>query len=65
MYYRDVGLRFQDRLDVERFSPVSMPVAEFVETQQEKDAFQMRGLFGEIPGSSCEPIRIARWTTSD
>lgn len=65
MIYGEVGLRFQDRLDVERFSPVSTPIAEVVESKSEYESFQMRGLFGEIPGSSCEPIHVERWTTSD
>jgi hypothetical protein len=60
----DLTFGLQDRLDAERLRPVPT-ISELAAAQLERESFRMLGLFGEIPGSSCEPIRVQRWATSD
>jgi hypothetical protein len=60
MFGEVLGLKIQDRLDAERFTP-TVATLEPVDTR-ETESFRMRGLFGEIPGSSYEPIKVESWS---
>ena len=59
-----LGLKIQDRLDAEDTTPASATV-EASPTLIERESFRMCGLYGEIPGSSCEPIRVESWATRE
>lgn len=59
-----LGLKIQDRLDAENLAPTSAAV-EVAPAPTELESFRMRGLFGEIPGSSYEPIRVECWSTRE
>ena len=59
-----LGLKIQDRLDAEQFSPTSATL-EAVSSASESESFRMLGLFGEIPGSSYEPIKVECWSAGD
>lgn len=61
MFGEVLGLKIQDRLDAERFTPAGA-TAEPAATPSETESFRMLGLFGEIPGSSYEPIKVESWS---
>jgi hypothetical protein len=64
VYGEVIRLPIQDRLDAERFSPIS-GAPEGVAGSTDRESFRMLGLFGEIPGSSCEPIHVEHWTSRE
>jgi hypothetical protein len=59
-----LGLKIQDRLDAER-STLPTATIELSQTPSERESFRMRGLYGEIPGSSCDPIHVECWSARD
>jgi len=59
-----LGLKIQDRLDAEGSTTITATI-EFPQTPSDGESFRMRGLYGEIPGSSCEPIRVVSWSESE
>ena len=59
-----LGLKIQDHLDAEQ-STSATATLEAPATLSEREGFRMFGLYGEIPGSSCEPIRVESWSTRE
>jgi hypothetical protein len=59
-----LGLKIQDHLDAEQPASTSATI-EALPPMTEREAFRMFGLYGEIPGSSCEPIRVESWARSE
>ena len=57
-----LGLKIQDQVDEEPFAPAAI---ESSCATMENESFCMRGLYGEIPGSSYEPIRVESWSTRE
>jgi hypothetical protein len=61
-----LGLKIQDQLDAEHTTPATIAT---IDAQPapivERESFRMSGLYGEIPGSSCEPIRVGCWSTHE
>lgn len=63
LYAEPSVFRIQDRLDADRFNPVTpLPTPEIGAAPAQHDSFAMRGLFGEIPGSSYAPIQVKSWS---
>jgi len=59
-----LGLKIQDRLDAEKPVPASAAV-EVALAPVACESFRMLGLYGDIPGSSYEPIRVECWSKSE